>query len=165
MRENWRVYNKSYQAIQNQLGIDPVLAKILANRIQQEDAQEYMGREGKLSDPMRMRDMDRAVALVMQNIREGNRIYVIGDYDVDGMTSSTILGKVLKKLKADVKIRIPDRIEDGYGIRPYMVEECAREGTGLILTCDNGIREFEAAHRARELGITLIITDHHELKQ
>lgn len=165
MRENWRVYNKSYQAIQNQLGIAPVLAKILANRIQQEDAQAYMDREGELSDPMRMRDMDRAVALVMQNIREGNRIYVIGDYDVDGMTSSTILGKVLKKLQADVKIRIPDRIEDGYGIRPYMVEECAKEGTGLILTCDNGIREFEAAHRARELGITLIITDHHELKQ
>ena len=165
MKENWRVYNKSYGKIQEKLGLDPVLAKIVANRVEEEQAADFMDKAGALSDPFAMKDMNKAVEIILGKVRDGEKIYVIGDYDVDGMSASTILGKVLSQLGADVHIRIPDRVEDGYGIRAYMVEECAEEGTGLIITCDNGIREFEAALRAQELGVSLVITDHHEIEQ
>lgn len=163
MKENWRIYNRSYREIQEKLHIAPLLAKLVANRCTPESAAEFLDKEGKLADPFQMRDAQKAVEMILQHVEKGDRIEVIGDYDVDGMTSSVIWGQALKKLGADVHIRIPDRVEDGYGIRPYMVEECARKKTGLIVTCDNGIREFEAAAKAKELGISLIITDHHEI--
>lgn len=163
MKENWRVYNKSYFEIQQKLQLEPLLAKIVANRCSENEAAEFLDKAGMLYDPFRMKDMDKAVQMILEQLQRGGRIEVIGDYDVDGMTSSVIWAQALKKLGAQVHVRIPDRVEDGYGIRPYMVEECAEKGTELIVTCDNGIREFEAAQRAKELGINLIITDHHEI--
>lgn len=163
MKENWRIYNKSYREIQEKLNIAPLLAKLVANRCPPESAAEFLDKEGPLADPFRMRDAQKAAEIILRHVEEGDRIEIIGDYDVDGMTSSVIWGQALRKLGANVHIRIPDRVEDGYGIRPYMVEECVQKKTGLIVTCDNGIREFEAAAKAKELGISLIITDHHEI--
>lgn len=142
-----------------------MLAKILVNRMEEEEIPGFMEKEGPLTDPLRMKDMEKAVTIILDHVGKGSPVMVIGDYDVDGMSSSTILGQALRSLGAKVRIRIPDRVEDGYGIRPYMVEECAKEGISLILTCDNGIREFEAARKAKELGITLIVTDHHEIEK
>ena len=165
LKENWRLYNKSYGKIQRELGLPPVLAKILVNRMNEAEIPKFLDKEGTLTDPLCMKDMDRAVAMILDHVQEGHRIEVIGDYDVDGMSASAILGRVLQRLGASVRVRIPDRVEDGYGIRPYMVEACAQEDVSLILTCDNGIREFAAARRAKELGIALIITDHHEIER
>ncbi|MBQ7064417.1 MAG: single-stranded-DNA-specific exonuclease RecJ [Firmicutes bacterium] len=165
MQEVWRVYNKSYRKIAEELKIPPVLAKIIANRTEPGEEKAFLDREGPLRDPFLIKDMDKAVEEILRHIRLGHPILVIGDYDVDGMTSATILGKALHKAGAIAEIRIPDRTEDGYGIRPYMVEEAAALGFGLIITCDNGIREFEAADKAAELGLPIVITDHHEIEE
>ncbi len=164
MKEQWRVHNKSYKAFAQALRIDPVVAKILANRCgSPEEARAFLDKGGELKDPFLMLDMEKAVALILSHVDAGHPIQVIGDYDVDGMTSSAILGRALHGMGARVLIRIPDRAEDGYGIRPYMVEESAEKGIRLIITCDNGIREFEAVRRAAELGVDVVITDHHEI--
>ena len=165
MKENWRICNSSYKEIQEKYHLDPILAKVIANRTDTAGASDYIDREGPLRDPMTMKGMPEAIALIRDTIAKGRAITVIGDYDVDGMTSSTILYQALTKAGASVRVRIPDRVEDGYGMRPYMVEDCAERGDGLIITCDNGIREFEAADTARRLGIPLIITDHHSIAE
>lgn len=165
MKENWRICSSSYKEIQERYRLDPILAKVIANRTDSDGAPDYIDREGPLRDPMTMKGMPEAVRLIRKTIAQGRTITVIGDYDVDGMTSSTILYQALTRAGASVHVRIPDRVEDGYGMRPYMVEDCVRRGDGLIITCDNGIREFEAAETAVRLGIPLIITDHHAIAQ
>lgn len=163
MEEKWILRKRPFSGIAAALPVSQVLAKIISNRVPAQEAEAYFYREGPLEDPFLMQDMEKAVALLDVHLNKGHAIQIIGDYDVDGITSGSILYLALKGLGANVRIRIPDRQQDGYGIREYMVEEAVKDGMQLIITCDNGIREFGSMEKARELGIDIILTDHHEI--
>lgn len=113
--------------------------------------------------PELMKDLAKAAGLLKESIKEGIKIRVIGDYDVDGIMSTYILVKGISMLGGKADYRIPHRVKDGYGIRSYMVDEAYNCGAGLVITCDNGISATDAAFRAKELGIKYILTDHHEV--
>jgi single-stranded-DNA-specific exonuclease len=116
----------------------------------------------QMHDPMLLADMGRAVDRVLTAIANKERIAVHGDYDVDGVTSTVILRRTLELLGADVTHFIPERLKDGYGLQPASIERLHADGVGLVVSVDCGIRGADAARRARELGVDLIITDHHE---
>ena len=114
-----------------------------------------------LHDPLTMRDMPRAVARLREAIREGQKILIYGDYDVDGTTSVVLLTKAIELAGGASSYYVPHRLKDGYGMRPEVVETAAAEGVKLIVTVDTGIRAGEAVRRANELGVDVIVTDHH----
>lgn len=163
MKEQWILRKRPFKQIAGQLPVSPVLARIISNRVSESEAAYYFNREGALEDPFQMKNMKNAVETLLKHLRQKDPIQIIGDYDVDGITSSAILYLALKELGADVAIRIPDRMQDGYGIREYMVEEAAAAGKKLIITCDNGIREFASMELAARLHMDVILTDHHEI--
>ncbi|HYO83075.1 MAG TPA: single-stranded-DNA-specific exonuclease RecJ [Bryobacteraceae bacterium] len=114
-----------------------------------------------LHSPFALRDMDRAVDRLCRAIRDGERILLYGDYDVDGTTSVVILKTTLKLAGADVEHHVPDRLRDGYGMRPEVIEEAGRRGVTLVVSVDTGIRASEVVRHAAETGIDVIVTDHH----
>ncbi|MES1260392.1 MAG: DHH family phosphoesterase, partial [Acidobacteriota bacterium] len=114
-----------------------------------------------LHDPFLLRDMDQAVARIRAAVANREPIEIHGDYDVDGVTSTVVLKKALEIVGADAGWHIPHRLHDGYGMQPAAVDEAARRGVRLIISVDNGIRAAAAIIRARELGIDVIVTDHH----
>src|SRR3981081_2162094 len=147
------------------LGIAPVVAKILCKRGLSDP--ELAGRFLKpsldhLHDPMRLADMGVAVDRLLAAIAAKERIAIHGDYDVDGVTSTVILRRALELLGADVVHFIPERLKDGYGLQPVAIERLHADGVALVVSVDCGIRGADAARRARELGVDLIITDHHD---
>lgn len=117
-----------------------------------------------LNDVNLMKDFDILKSTIDDVILNNKKVYIVGDYDVDGITSTSIFIKTFKKLGIDVNYKIPHRVNDGYGINPDIVKEIKNEGGDLIITCDNGVQAFEAADAAKELNIDLIVTDHHEIK-
>jgi single-stranded-DNA-specific exonuclease len=152
-------------AVAQELGVSPVLARLLAIRgLTDVDAASRFMKPSldHLLDPMGLTDMDRAVNRLTQAIARGERIAVHGDYDVDGITSTVILRRALELLGAQVIHFIPERLRDGYGLQPAALERLHGEGVHVVVSVDCGIRGAEAARRARELGLDLIITDHHE---
>ena len=166
----WMVYSKKadFQAIAQSCGISPVTARIIRNRdvIGEEAVQRYLhGGIQDLHSPYLLKDAGKAAELLLDKIRLGRRIRIIGDYDIDGICSTYLLLQALRRLGAAADYDIPDRIRDGYGINPMMVRKAAEEGIDTILTCDNGIAAKEAMDEAAGLGLTVIITDHHEVPQ
>ena len=166
--EKWIVMTKKadFNAIAGKFGIDPVIARILRNRdIVGDDAiREYLyGGLEYLKDPFALKDMDRAVSVLKEKIRSGAKIRIMGDYDIDGIMASYILKTGLTSLGGTADIRIPDRVKDGYGFNEHMVKEAHEDGIDTILTCDNGIAANEPVALAKKLGMTVIITDHHEV--
>ena len=148
-------------------GLSPLLAAVLSARgvTDPEDARRLLSPQAEpLLDPMLMRDMDRAVARVRRAVENGETITVYGDYDVDGITSTCLLTQFLQSLGADVRPYIPGRLEEGYGLNHEAVAAQARQGVGLIITVDCGITALDEADYARELGVDLVITDHHACK-
>lgn len=149
-----------------QFGIDPVIARIIRNRdITEEHSVESFLR-GSLSDcyaPLLMKDMEKGCTLLLERTKAGKKIRIIGDYDIDGICASYILKRGLRFFGADAEIAIPHRMKDGYGISQGMVEEAFENGVDTILTCDNGIAAWEQISYAKEKGMTVIITDHHEI--
>lgn len=119
--------------------------------------------EEALYDGTQMKDFTKAAGILLKKIEEGKRIKIIGDYDVDGVMSAYILYRGITLLGGVAECRIPHRVQDGYGMRDYMAEEAYEEGFDTILTCDNGISAYSAVERAKELGLTVIVTDHHEV--
>lgn len=119
----------------------------------------------KRPDPFLLQDMDKAVTRIHEAIEGSETIRIIGDYDQDGIAATAILMIALQRLGASVDFRIPDRVQDGYGIAPKHVQEAKNDGIGLLLTCDNGVAAFEAAEAAYDQGIDLIVTDHHQLQE
>src|SRR5690242_19118654 len=115
-----------------------------------------------LHDPMRLAGMGSAVDRITSAIERKERIAIHGDYDVDGITSTVILRRALEMLGADVVHFIPERLKDGYGLQPAAIDRLHAAGVALVISVDCGIRGAEAARRARELGVDLVITDHHE---
>jgi single-stranded-DNA-specific exonuclease len=147
------------------LGVSPVTARLLAIRglTDPDEAARFLKPSiDQLLDPFRLADLDRATGRLLTAIAARERISVHGDYDVDGITSTVILRRALELLGADVGHFIPERLTDGYGLQAATIDRLHAEGVKLIVSVDCGIRGAEAARRARELGVDLIITDHHE---
>ncbi len=146
--------------------IDQVTARLIRNRDVTEDADINMYLNGTLSDlysPILMKDMEKAADLLLIKIAEQKTIRIIGDYDIDGVMSTYILLTGLKRLGAVVDERIPDRIKDGYGLNDAFVTEAHNDNIDTLLTCDNGIAAYEQIKHAKDLGMTVIVTDHHEV--
>ncbi|MGN0331207.1 MAG: single-stranded-DNA-specific exonuclease RecJ [Kineothrix sp.] len=154
-----------FNKIARDYGIDPVVARIIRNRdIEGEEIGRYLkgGREAMYS-PLLLKDMDKAVNILREKIEAGAKIRIIGDYDADGICASYILLRGLAACGADADTVIPHRIRDGYGLNEALVEEAAAEGRDTIITCDNGIAAAPQIELAGRLGLTVIVTDHHEI--
>lgn len=164
----WMVQKKggNFTEVGRELGISPILARIVRNRgcVGVEEARKYLyGTLGDLHDPYLLHGMDDAVELLGDRIAENAKIRIIGDYDVDGVCSSYILWRMITFLGGDAMVRLPDRVKDGYGLNEKMVDEAVRDHVDLIVTCDNGIAAKEALEKAEKEGIQVIVTDHHEI--
>src|SRR5476651_59093 len=147
------------------LNISPVVAKLLCQRglSDPELADRFLNPSlDHLHDPMLLADMGVAVDRIMRALERKEKIAIHGDYDVDGVTSTVILRRALELLGGNVIHFIPERLRDGYGLQPVAIERLHADGVALIISVDCGIRGAEAALRAKELGVDLIITDHHE---
>src|SRR5881409_1889238 len=152
-------------ALAEALRLEPAVARLLCQRGlgDPELAGRFLNPSlAHLHDPMGLADMRTAVDRLFVAIARREKIAVHGDYDVDGITSTVILRRALELLGADVVHFIPERLRDGYGLRPAAIERLHADGVALVVSVDCGIRGAEAARRARELGVDLIITDHHE---
>lgn len=164
----WMIYNKKgdFAGIGQQFGIDQVLAKIMVNRglSSPEQIREYLHPDIQmLEDGEKLKDMAKAVSLLKEAILLGKSIRIIGDYDIDGVQSTYILHQGLMRCGGKVTYQIPHRVEDGYGINERIIEKCIRDGVDLVITCDNGIAATNPIRLAREAGMTVIVTDHHEV--
>lgn len=170
MENQWRlrVTKCDIDTIAREAKINKITAKILANRNIKEinEVKKFMNPSLKdLHDPFLMQDMDKGTDIIIDALEEGKKIVVYGDYDADGVTSTTILYKGLLNLnsEADIQYYIPDREAEGYGMSIERIKILKEQGVEVILTCDNGISAIEEVKLAKELGIVVIITDHHEL--
>ena len=155
-----------FDAISQKYHIDPVLARIIRNRdvVEDKDIDRFLnGTREHLYAPGLLKDMDRAVDILLEKIAQGKRIRIIGDYDIDGICSTYILFRGLSKCGAAVDTAIPHRIRDGYGLNENLIQEAYDAGTDTVLTCDNGIAAYEQTAFANSLGMTVIVTDHHEV--
>ena len=166
--EKWMIYSKKadFQKIAEEFGIDPVIARLIRNRDVQdmEAIRSYLhGTLKELPSPWKMKDIDKAVEILKKKITQKKRIRIIGDYDIDGVTATCILLKGLRRLGADVDTYIPDRVKDGYGMHEQLIDKALEDRIDTILTCDNGIAAAEEIAYARKEGITVIITDHHDV--
>ena len=155
-----------FDEIGKKYGISPVLARIIRNRdiIEDADMERYLhGSLEDLYDGSLMQDMDRAVAIIKDKIREEKSIRIIGDYDVDGICSTYILKQGLMLCGGKVDAVIPHRVKDGYGINESLIEEAHKDNIDTIITCDNGIAAAKPLEYAASLGMTCVVTDHHEI--
>ena len=148
--------------------ISPVTARIIRNRevLGREAVEKYL--RGGLSDlysPCLLKDMDRAILILKEKIQQLKPIRIVGDYDIDGVCSTYLLFQALKETGAVVDYEIPDRIKDGYGINESIIRAAYEDGIDTIVTCDNGIAAVEQISLAKELGMTVIITDHHDIRK
>ena len=164
----WMLQTKraDFDGIARQFGIDPVTARVIRNRgIEgRENIERYLyGDLDSLYSPWLLKDMRPAVDILKRKLKEGQKIRIVGDYDIDGVCSTYILYQALKRLGGNVDYAIPDRIKDGYGINESMIRAAAEDGINTILTCDNGISAFSQIQTAKEFGMTVIVTDHHEV--
>lgn len=165
--EKWVISAKraDFKAIAAKFGIDQVTARLIRNRdvIGEDAIREYLhGDIRDLHNPHLLKDADKLVEILTEKIREKKKIRIIGDYDIDGVNASYILLKGLKRCGAEVDVEIPDRMKDGYGINEHLINYAYEEGIDTILTCDNGIAAVEQTKLAKDLGMTILITDHHE---
>ena len=164
----WNVQNPEMTAVNALVsaGYAPLTAMILASRgmTGAQDAHNYLGCDFPLPDPFLMTDMDLAAGRVGLAMTRGEKIAVFGDYDVDGITSTCLLTDFLRRHGADVVSYIPGRLEEGYGLNPIAIRQLHSEGVNLIITVDCGITAVEETKLCRELGMDLVITDHHECK-
>ena len=155
-----------FSGIAARFHISPVTARIIRNRdVEGETAiDRYLnGTLDQLYDPHLMKDMDKAVSLILEKIQAGARIRIVGDYDIDGVCSTYLLYRGLSRCGGHVDYQIPERIRDGYGINESIIRKAKEDGIDTIVTCDNGIAALEQVRLAKELGMTVIVTDHHEV--
>ena len=164
----WMLYTKKadFSAIAERFHISPVTARIIRNRdiTGEYEIEKYLhGTRRDLYDPHRLKDMDRTVDLLKVKIGEGARIRIVGDYDIDGICATYLLYQGLRRCGARVDYQIPERIRDGYGINESIIRQASEEGVDTVITCDNGIAAWEQIRMAKELGMTVLVTDHHEV--
>jgi len=164
----WMIAAKKadFEQIAEKYHISPVLARLLRNRDLTEDGEIrkfLFGTMEDMHDPLLMKDMGKAAAILKEKIAEGKPIRIIGDYDVDGICSSYILLKGIRSLGGKADVVIPHRMKDGYGLNDRLIEDAFRDGIDTVLTCDNGIAAADQIRLAREKGMTVVVTDHHEV--
>ena len=166
--EKWFVTMKKadFNGIAEKYQISPIIARLMRNRdvIGDEAIDFYLnGTVEDLYDGLLMKDMDRAVDILKEKIEEGKKIRVIGDYDIDGVNATYILQQGLAGLGADVDTDIPDRIKDGYGLNQMLIDRALEADVDTIITCDNGIAAMSEIAYGKENGMTIVVTDHHEV--
>ena len=166
--ERWVLLRKGadFEAISKKFHISPRLASLIRNRdvIGDEAINQYLnGTIAELYDGMQMKGMPQAVGILTEKIRDREKIRVIGDYDCDGINATYILLEGLEKLGAKVDSDIPDRIKDGYGLNQHLIDRAHEDGIDTIITCDNGIAAAKEIEYGKALGMTIIVTDHHEV--
>lgn len=166
--EKWILENKrgDFYKTAKQYGISPVLARIMVNRgvTEEEQIRKYLqGTMEDLYEPTRMLDMEKAVNLLIKAIDAGEIITIASDFDVDGIFSSMILYTAFQEVGGTCFIETPNRVTEGYGLNRRIVDDAVSKGAGLLITCDNGIAALDAVAYAKELGMTVIVTDHHEV--
>ena len=166
--EKWFVAMKKadFNGIAEKYQISPIIARLMRNRdVVGDDAIDFYlnGTVENLYDGLLMKDMDRAVDILKEKIEEGKKIRVIGDYDIDGVNATYILQQGLAGLGADVDTDIPDRIKDGYGLNQMLIDRALEDDIDTIITCDNGIAAMNEIAYGKENGMTIVVTDHHEV--
>ena len=166
--EKWFVASKraDFNKIGEVFHISPVTARLMRNRdlTTIEEMQRYLyGSLSDLYDPHLLKDADKGAEIIKEKIEAGKKIRIISDYDVDGVSSNYILYQGLKRCGADVDYKIPDRVEDGYGINEHLIEQAAEDGIDTIITCDNGIAASAQIAYGNSLGLTIVVTDHHDI--
>ncbi len=171
MRKQWKCYDTNLQQakkLQNEYKISSLIATILANRniINEEQIRKFIHpTRNDFYDPFKMPDMEQAVERILQAIEYNEKIIIYGDYDVDGITSITVLKRFLQDREVPVDYYIPNRIDEGYGLNKTAIQKIASKGYKLIITVDCGITSKEEIDLANELGIDVVITDHHEVPE
>ncbi len=168
MHENWVIINKKgdVKAVAEEQGVSEITARILLNRgLDTKDKRDVYLHPSVcgLRDPKLLFNAEKAARILAKAADDHQSIRIVGDYDVDGITSTYVLYKALKERGAEVSYRIPDRIADGYGINRNIVDEALSDGVQVLLTCDNGIAEYDTIAYAKEQGLTVVLTDHHEV--
>ena len=168
MKEKWILQTKraDFNALAARFGIDPVTVRLIVNRGY--DTEEKIDRYlhagiGDMYPPALLKDMDTGAGLVLDAVRAGNGIVIASDYDADGICSGHILKEGLRSLGARAWVKTPDRSTEGYGLNERIVREASAEGASLLLTCDNGIAALAPIELAKKLGLTVVVTDHHEV--
>lgn len=166
--EKWFLTMKKadFGAVAERFHISPIVARLIRNRdvVGEAEIERYLhGTTADLYDGMLMKDMERAVELLMAKMQSGRRIRVIGDYDIDGVNATYILKEGLSGLGARVDTDIPDRVRDGYGLNRMLVDRAIEDGIDTIVTCDNGIAASKEIAYGKQKGLTIIVTDHHEV--
>lgn len=164
----WMLQTKraDFTAVANRFQISPVTARIIRNRdvVEEADIERYLhGTILDLYDPHQMKDMDLAVSIIKKKVERGERIRIVGDYDIDGVCSTYLLYQGIRRCGGVVDYQIPERIKDGYGINESIIRKAKEDGIDTIVTCDNGIAAREQIALAKELGMTVVVTDHHEV--
>lgn len=167
--EKWFIANKKadFDAIGKHFGISPILARIITNRgiIGEKNIHEYLfGTINNLYSPYLMKDMEKGINILVNGINENKKIRVVQDYDVDGCMSGYILVTALKRCGADADYDVPDRKSEGYGINERIIRNAKADGVDILLTCDNGIAAINEVKLAKQLGLTVIVSDHHEVQ-
>ncbi len=168
MRTKWMVSAKKadFARLGAELNIDQVVVRVMRNRglTTADEMRDFLNKEGGVfHDPHLLPDMDKAVDIILDKIQSNASIRIIGDYDVDGVTSTVILYKGIKALGGTVSYAIPNRVTDGYGINESMIQQAHEDGVDTIVTCDNGIAAVDAVAKAKAYGMTVVVTDHHEV--
>lgn len=168
MNKKWVVSAKraDFKGIGKRYGIDQVVARIIRNRdvCEEEDIRLYLlGDRKDFHSPYLLKDMEKAVTILQEKLKDQKKIRIIGDYDIDGVCSTYILYTGLKRCNAVVDFEIPDRIKDGYGVNEQLVDAAFQDGIDTIITCDNGIAAAKELEKAKSYGMTVIVTDHHEV--
>lgn len=170
MREKWIVQTKKgdFNGLAGELGVSPLVVRCMMNRglTDRDEMRRYLyGTLEDLHDPFLMKDMQVAVALVKEAKEKSRKIAIASDFDCDGIFSGYILWKGLTRLGFDCRIYTPDRVLEGYGLNERIVDEAAAEERELLITCDNGIAAGAEIAYARQKGMTVIVTDHHEVQE
>lgn len=168
MKSDWRVYAKKadFKEIANTYGIDQVIARIIRNRDICGDKNINMYLNGDVNDmhdPKDMKDAIHSIDIILEKIHNKSKLRIIGDYDIDGICSIYILYRGLMSAGADVDYVVPHRINDGYGINEHLIDNAIADGIDTIITCDNGIAAYNQIKYAKENGLTVIVTDHHDV--
>ena len=164
----WYVTAKKadFEAIGKRFGISPILARIIRNRdlITEDEIDCFLnGNLSALHSPLLMKDMEKTITILKDKIKQQKKIRVIGDYDIDGICASYILMEGLKEAGADVDVVIPHRIKDGYGLNDELIKDAAEAQIDTIITCDNGIAAASQISYGKDMGLALLVTDHHEV--
>ena len=166
--EKWIEIRKggNFMEMAKKYGIDPLIARIIRNRdiIDEKEITEYLyGGKEALHNPHLLKDVDKAAEIIAEGIAEKKAMRIIGDYDIDGVNATYILLDGIRRCGGNVDAAIPDRMKDGYGLNEHLIEQALSDGKELLITCDNGIAAINEINFAKEKGMTIVVTDHHEI--